>query len=151
MVELNKVDEKIKKPIWKKRSFWIIGVIILLFLSSKLGMSNNIPDGIEKEFYNDSLEVFHELNVSMEDRKLPDEKVISWVAEQERNIVKNPEGYTEKEKYISANLRSWIVNIGNLVEYGGDKGLELELRDFEKKSNTARANLAGVLEIDEDY
>ncbi|UPJ16564.1 hypothetical protein MYW48_28455 [Bacillus cereus] len=151
MVELNKVDEKVKKPIWKKRSFWIIGVIIFLFLSAKLGMSNNIPDGIEKEFYNDSLEAFHELNVSMEDRKFPDEKVISWVAEQERNIAKNPEGYTEKEKYISANLRSWIVNIGNLVEYGENKNLKLELRDFEHKGNTARTNLAGVLEIDEDY
>ncbi|MGZ9866695.1 hypothetical protein, partial [Escherichia coli] len=111
----------------------------------------NIPDGIEKEFYNDSLEAFHELNVSMEDRKFPDEKVISWVAEQERNIAKNPEGYTEKEKYISANLRSWIVNIGNMVEYGGNKNLKLELRDFENKGNTARTNLAGVLEIDVDY
>ena len=67
------VHKEVKRPIWKKKIFWILGIILSLFIISNLGGSADIPSGIE-DFYKSSLYSFHELNVAIEDNEFPDKR-----------------------------------------------------------------------------
>ncbi|WP_240522235.1 hypothetical protein [Bacillus thuringiensis] len=85
-----------KRPVWKKKRFWILGIILSLFIISKLGGSTDTPSGIEEDFYKSSLYGFHELNIAIEKNEFPDKKVIKWVADHTRAMENYPDDYSEK-------------------------------------------------------
>ncbi|HBT72163.1 MAG TPA: hypothetical protein DEB37_07800 [Lysinibacillus sp.] len=67
MSELKMDDVLIKrKPIWKSKIIWALGIIIVLFLAYNLGSSPNVPEGIGENYYSNALWAFHELNVAFE-------------------------------------------------------------------------------------
>lgn len=68
------VHKEVKRPIWKKKRFWILGSILILFIISKLGGSIDTPSGIEEDFYKSSLYSFHELNIAIEKMNFPIKK-----------------------------------------------------------------------------
>ena len=92
-----------KKPIWKNRTVWIIGLLAVLFVAYKAGSSQSVPEGIEENHYEQALWVFHELNVAFEEGKYPSNDVTSWVSDHARIIERDASDYTEKEIYINGS------------------------------------------------
>ncbi|ABS24161.1 hypothetical protein ACRS6Y_04065 [Bacillus cytotoxicus] len=138
------VHKEVKRPIWKKKRFWILGIILILFITSKLGSSIDTPSGIEEDFYKSSLYSFHELNIAIEENAFPDKKVTKWVADHMRAMENYPNDYSEKERMILIHFRGLITSVG-LLEQSGDRNM------LEEKINEARSNLANILEVEEDY
>ncbi|AFQ29325.1 hypothetical protein P4493_18700 [Bacillus thuringiensis] len=138
------VHKEVKRPIWKKKIFWILGIILSLFIISNLGGSADIPSGIEEDFYKSSLYSFHELNVAIEDNEFPDKKVTKWVADHMRAMENYPNDYSEKERMILIHFRGLITSVG-LLKQSGDRNM------LDEKINEVRSNLANILEVEEDY
>lgn len=142
-LELEEVVKK-KKPIWKNRTFWIIGIILALFAAYKIGSSTSVLEDIGENYYSNALEAFHELNVTFEDGEFPSDEVVESISNNVRAIESDPSSYTDKEIYISEQFTKMVVGIGSLHNFGGGQG-------FEEQIPETRANLAEVLEVDKDY
>lgn len=138
------VYKEVKRSIWKKKRFWVLGIILSLFIISKLGGSADTPSGIEEDFYKSSLYSFHELNIAIEENEFPNKKVTKWIADHTRAMENYPGDYSEKEKMILIHFRKLITSVG-LSQQSGDRNM------LEKEINEARSNLANILEVEEDY
>lgn len=133
-----------KKPIWKNRTVWIIGILVVLFIAYKVGSSPSVPEGIEEKHYEQALGAFHELNVAFEKGEYPSHDVISWVTDHASIIERDASDYTEKEIYINGQLTKMLLGVGSIQDFGENRG-------FEEQVYEARSNLADVLEVDENY
>lgn len=137
MSELKMDDVLVKrKPIWKIKVIWAIGIIVVLFLAYKLGSSLNVPEGIGENYYSNALWAFHELNVAFENGEFPSNEVTKSISDNAREVETNSANYTDKEKYISEQFIKMVLGVG--------EGLEEQVYE-------ARSNLANVLEIEETY
>ncbi|QSB10851.1 hypothetical protein JTI58_04025 [Lysinibacillus fusiformis] len=125
-----------RKPIWKSKVIWAIGIIIVLFLAYKLGSSPNVPEDIGENYYSNALWAFHELNVAFENGEFPSNEVTKSISDNAREVETNSTNYTDKEKYISEQFIKMILGVG--------EGLEEQVYE-------ARSNLANLLEVDENY
>ncbi|WP_421924958.1 hypothetical protein [Lysinibacillus capsici] len=125
-----------RKPIWKSKVIWAIGIIVVLFLAYNLSSSPNVPEGIGENYYSNALWAFHELNVAFENGEFPSNEVTKSISDNAREVEINSTNYTDKEKYISEQFIKMVLGVGE---------------GWEEQVYEARSNLANVLEVDEDY
>lgn len=125
-----------KKPIWKNKKVLIIGILVVLFLAYKIENSPSVPDGIGENYYSNALWAFHELNVAFEKGKFPSDEVTKSIADNVRAVESDLSKYSDKEIFISGQFTKMLLGVGE-----GNVS----------QVNEARANLAAVLEVDEDY
>lgn len=137
MSELKAEEVVVKrKPIWKNRAVWIVGILVILFFAFKIGNSPSVPEGIGENYYSNALWAFHELNVAYEKGKFPSDEVVESISNNVRAVESDLSKYSDKEIFISGQFTKMLLGVGegNISQV-----------------NEARANLAAVLEVDEDY
>lgn len=146
MGEINKEKRVvIKEPFWKKKSLWIIGILIIIIIGLYMQESkHDIPEDISKEYYENVIWAFDELNMAFEEGKLPRDEVIELIAGYARSIERYPNDYTEKEIYINELLSSMSVDILFTIEFGEGNGFEIDILN-------TRDDLINVLELEENY
>lgn len=124
-----------KKPIWKNKVFWIVSILLFLFFASKMG-SSGVPEDIRENYYDNALWAFHELNKAYENREFPSDEVVESISNNVRAVESDLSSYSNKEIFISEQFTKMLLGVGE-----GNVS----------QVNEARANLAAVLEVDEDY
>lgn len=144
MNEMKVEEVEKKKPIWKNKSFWVVGVLIILFFTYFQGAFKDVPEGLAEGYYDNALWVFHELNEAFDENKSPSDDVIEFMSDYNRSMDAYPTDYTQKEIYVNELLVSMLVVVGDIYYFEEGQGLEAKLYE-------TRANLAEVLEVDEDY
>lgn len=124
-----------KKPIWKNKAVWIVSILLFLFFASKMG-SSGVPEDISENYYDNALWAFHELNKAYENKELPSGEVMESISNNARAVESDLSSYSNKEIFISEQFTKMLLGLGE-----GNVS----------QVNEARANLAAVLEVDEDY
>lgn len=125
-----------KEKFLKSKKVWLIGIILIIVIIYFFNGSNNVPKGISQSYYNDSLEVLSELNKAFENETFPSDKASNIIADQVREIEKDPSNFTDKEIYINEQLTKMLLNLSE-----GNISQMLE----------ARYGVAEILEVSEDY
>ncbi|KYG90622.1 hypothetical protein A0U40_06510 [[Bacillus] sp. KCTC 13219] len=125
-----------KKPIWKRKVTWVVGVLILIVVAYNLGSSPNVPEGIGENYYSNALWAYHEINGAFKNGQFPSNEVSESLYNNVKAIDSNPSNYTNKEIYISQQLTKMLLGAG---------------QGWQDQFYEARSNLAMVLEIKEDY
>ena len=136
MSELKAEEVAVNKiPIWKNKIFWIVSILLFLFFASKIG-SSGVPEDIGKNYYDNALWAFHELNVAIKKGELPSDEVFESISSNVRAVESDLSKYSDKEIFISKQFMNMLMGAGE-----GNVS----------RVNEARANLAAVLEVDENY
>ncbi|WCM61381.1 hypothetical protein [Paenibacillus polymyxa] len=143
--------------------FWLVMVFVLMAAlslaacseskyseSSSVSESKKIPDGVQEKLYNESLDMFHKLNVTYAENGMPSKEVTNWVYEYAMSVDTHPSDYTEKEQIIIKSFQSYVVNVGSVSSSFSMKTDE-SVADSEEQISTSRSVLAEALEVSEDY
>lgn len=152
-MEKLKMDEMAikKNSLIKSKTFWIIAIIIFLSLGYFMGKFDNIPEGIDADFYKESVYVFEKYNELIDNGEtsnngfIPnDEGVKEWLATNTINYSMNPNDYTEKESRIIVLFNTIRENLKMLQQLGEGDG-------FINQVLEARIELASILELDAEF
>lgn len=118
MQELSAIEGKEKKPMWKRRSIWLIGVIVIIILILKLGNFSDTPKGLDKEFYNNALKAFNEINYVVEENKpVKSDGRVQWVGEQLIDMDKAPSKFSKEEKELLKGLQLLVSTATMIVSH----------------------------------
>lgn len=145
------------------RRFWLVlGLVLMAALSlaacseskdsesSSVSESKKIPEGVQEKLYNESLDMFHKLNVAYAENAMPSKEVTHWVYEYAMSVDTQPSDYTEKEQSIIKSFQSYVVNVG-MVSSSFSMKTDESVADSEEQISTSRSALAEALEVNEDY
>ncbi|AVK85912.1 hypothetical protein C3943_21650 [Lysinibacillus sp. B2A1] len=139
--------EIVKKSFWKSKAFWIVSIIVFLISAYYIGKSNNVPKGIDSNFYNESVHAFEKYNEIFDDGKFPsngfipdDKDVKTWLATNTMNYSINPNDYTKKEARIIVLFNTIRENLKMLQQLGEGEGFKIQISE-------AWSELADILEI----
>jgi hypothetical protein len=120
-----------KKPIWKNRSFWILGVIILFIIASQAGLfDSKVPKGVDEKFYGNAVEAFHEINYVYETGNKLDSSNnhgVAWLADSITLMEQNPSDFTQEEVAILKGLQleiNALAGLGTVTDDNALKNLE---------------------------
>lgn len=123
-----------------KKMIWVgIGFFLIVFLI--WGDGNEIPEGIDEDYYHYSIRAMEELEKNYEENEFPSDEVISSITDYSESMEIHPEEYTAKEIYVMDNLRSIALNIGIISTSDNAELLQEDVETYFK-------NLEVLLEID---
>lgn len=140
-----------EKSILKSKTFWIVAIIIFLSLGYFMGKFDNIPEGVDADFYKESVYIFEKYNELIDNGEISnngfipnDEGVKEWLATNTINYSINPNDYTEKESRIIVLFNTIRENLEILQQLGEGDG-------FINQVLEARIELANILELDAEF
>ncbi|PFL66522.1 hypothetical protein COJ27_08940 [Bacillus cereus] len=152
MRKLSSIEVKNNNTIWKRRSIWVLTIIVIIIIASKLGAFSDTPKGMEEEFYNNALKAFDEINYVVEENKpVKNNDGIKWMDKQLNDMDKVPSNFSEEEKELLRGLQL-LFNAANGLMLHNERIEVLDdksLKSLEQNYWSIRSVIAERLNIED--
>ncbi|OTX99384.1 hypothetical protein BK731_30280 [Bacillus thuringiensis serovar muju] len=154
MRKLSSIEAENNNIIWKRRSIWILAIIVIIIISSKLGAFGDTPKGMKEEFYNNALKAFNEINYVVEENKpVKNNDGIKWMDKQLNDMDKVSSNFSEEEKELLRGLQL-LFNAANGLMLHNERIEVLDdksLRSLEQNYWSIRSVIAERLNIEDKF
>ena len=154
MRKLSSIEVGNNNIIWKRRSIWILAIIVIIIISSKLGALGDTPKGMKEEFYNNALKAFNEINYVVEENKpVKNNDGIKWMDKQLNDMDKVSSNFSEEEKeplrglQLLFNAANGLMLHNERIEVLDDKSL----KSLEQNYWSIRSVIAERLNIEDKF